>query len=147
MSRRAGRISAWILAGASVLIALVYAANVPFYSGSSVGPRLSWRMEHGRLRVVCRPSPRNSESFYVAVNNEGLKFAPDWHVYSAGDWFFNVPLWLPLGMTALGSAGLFFAMRERRKPGVCGKCGYDLRGLPAGTMCPECGKQGASRAG
>ena len=28
------------------------------------------------------------------------------------------------------------------KPGHCGGCGYDLRGLAAGSKCPECGKGG-----
>lgn len=142
-ARGAKRIFAWMLAAVSVLLAALYVLSVPFYSGSSVGSRLCWRMEHGRLKVECRPRGRNPESFYIAINSEGLRFAPDWHVYSAGNWFFNVPLWVPLGASVVGSAGLFFVTRRRRKAGVCGKCGYDLRGLPggaAGARCPECGE-------
>lgn len=141
-----GRVGAWVLAAASALLCGLYVLSVPLYSGSSVGSRMSWRMEHGRLKVECRPAGRNPESFYIAGNSEGLRFAPDWHVYSAGDWFFNVPLWVPLGACVLGSAGLFFAMRKRRRPGVCARCGYDLSGLAAGARCPECG-EGSQRDG
>lgn len=28
---------------------------------------------------------------------------------------------------------------RRRRAGRCERCGYDLRGLPAGNVCPECG--------
>ena len=33
---------------------------------------------------------------------------------------------------------LFLWFRRRTQPGLCGACGYDLRGTPSG-MCPECG--------
>jgi hypothetical protein len=32
-----------------------------------------------------------------------------------------------------------FTRRKPSVPGVCGKCGYDLRGNPSGKICPECG--------
>lgn len=40
----------------------------------------------------------------------------------------------------LGLAVVLWAIRFRRvPPGHCKRCRYDLRGLPAGTACPECG--------
>jgi len=40
-------------------------------------------------------------------------------------------------------AGVLARARPRRASdfveGVCGRCGYSLQGLPAGTICPECG--------
>ena len=77
--RVVGRISAWLLAVASVLLVVLYVANMPFYSGSSVGSHFAWRLEHGRMRVECKPAI-HPESFYIDINSEGLKFAPDWHV-------------------------------------------------------------------
>lgn len=57
-------------------------------------------------------------------------------------------LWLGLGCIAwwvfLGAVlGAFYhpirkRRRARRRLGCCGKCGYDLRGLPE-PRCPECG--------
>lgn len=138
------RVGTWLLAAASVLLMLLYVANVPFYSGSSVGSRLNWRMEHGRLRVQCR-QVNYPESFYIAINSEGLKFVPEWRVQAWGNWDVNVPLWIPLGVCILGSAGLFVVTRKRQPPGVCGQCGYDTTGLVAGAKCPECGEREVTR--
>lgn len=34
---------------------------------------------------------------------------------------------------------------HRRRRGLCPRCGYDLRALPEGAPCPECGRPGLSR--
>jgi hypothetical protein len=136
------RFAAWILTCAATLVALLYIASVPFYAGSSIGSRLNWRMEHGRLRIDFRPAGWITQYFFIAINSEGLKFAPEWRFYSAGHWLVVVPLWIPLGPCVLGSAGLFVATRRRSAAGGCTHCGYDLNGLAAakpGTKCPECG--------
>ncbi|MGH7130657.1 MAG: hypothetical protein ACREJO_01770 [Phycisphaerales bacterium] len=50
---------------------------------------------------------------------------------------------LPLvGASLLGGGWLVWSGRRARRramTGVCGKCGYDLAGLAAGSPCPECG--------
>jgi hypothetical protein len=38
------------------------------------------------------------------------------------------------------------AARRANRP-VCTRCGYDLRGTPAGRSCPECGQAARRRAG
>ena len=51
-----------------------------------------------------------------------------------------IPLWIPIGITALLTVILFY--RDRRRcipPGHCRKCGYDLTGNMSG-VCPECGE-------
>ncbi len=141
--RRAKRIGAWALAAAGVLVLLVWAANVPFYSGASVGNHFNWRMEHGRLRLRCEPRIFR-ETFYVGINNEGLKFAPGWRIDAWNSWEVVMPLWLPLGVCAGLSAWLFRTSRPVRTG--CSKCGYDLTGLPRGAVCPECGG-GRGKAG
>jgi len=70
------------------------------------------------------------------------------HVQSEGWWFkFSmqaktkevvVPMWA-IGVLA-GSVMAFAWWRATRvKKGHCARCGYDLSGLAAGAMCPECG--------
>lgn len=125
-------------AGASVLLALlslVYAANVPFYCGSTIGTSYAWRIEHGRLTIRHAPNV-GRESFYVAVNSEGLTFTWDAHWYSRSDWFVRVPLWAPWLLAALWCA---LAWRPRRAGAAVCACGYARDGLPPGAPCPECG--------
>jgi len=60
-----------------------------------------------------------------------------------------IPVWLPMlavtGMAVVGCRALL-RVRNRRRRGLCTKCGYDLRSSP--VQCPECGQraeQGAKR--
>lgn len=52
----------------------------------------------------------------------------------------RTPLWLPTLLFGLWPAVTLTRHIKRRyfTPGVCRKCGYDLRGTPSG-VCPECG--------
>ena len=47
-----------------------------------------------------------SHLFYIDLNNEGLRFRPDWNFQSERDWMINIPLWAPLivcmGLAAWG---------------------------------------------
>ncbi len=36
--------------------------------------------------------------------------------------------------------GLAGPLDERLRPALCGRCGYDLSGLPPAGLCPECGR-------
>jgi hypothetical protein len=56
-----------------------------------------------------------------------------WHVAA-----WPVPLVLWLGAAPLIGFGVW--ARRRALEGRCIECGYDLRGLKAGAVCPECGK-------
>lgn len=48
-------------------------------------------------------------------------------------------LCLPLLTLVAGGVARWWRRAEEFVQGVCGRCGYSLRGLPAGTVCPECG--------
>lgn len=37
------------------------------------------------------------------------------------------------------------AVAREAKAGHCAGCGYDLRGLPSGSVCPECGRGACAR--
>lgn len=92
----------------TLLSLLLFLLNLPYYSGWGNG-RFRWRMEHGRIKLELRESAVNPESFYIASNTEGLRFAPQWSYGSAGAWMLNLPLWVPLG------AGLILARLGRRR--------------------------------
>ena len=51
--------------------------------------------------------------------------------------FIGVPLWLFVFMAGFPPECLWYRDR-RRQPGLCLKCGYDLRGNTSG-VCPDCG--------
>jgi hypothetical protein len=57
---------------------------------------------------------------------------------------FDVPLWIPLVITAVPTAAVYVRTARRRRresDGACPTCGYDLAGVPisSSTLCPECG--------
>lgn len=76
-----------------MLCALAMLLSLPLYSGCS-GRHLQCRVEHGRIGLGYREFEGNPESFYVALNREGLRFWPE--VSTAGGLHVQIPLWLPL---------------------------------------------------
>jgi hypothetical protein len=65
-----------------------------------------------------------------------LPFRPLWGGLLVDTACFGVLWWGAI----IGPAALRRWARGRR--GLCRKCGYDLRGTPAGSPCPECGGAG-----
>lgn len=75
------------------------------------------------------PGPARHEWVFAWINSNGLTLL-------------EVPLWAPALLVAMPTAWLWWRdrpSRRRRLAGVCLKCGYDLRGLGEGRLCPECG--------
>ena len=48
-------------------------------------------------------------------------------------------MWGVLVFAAIFATGIW-QRAHRRRHGLCISCGYDLRGTPAGSPCPECGR-------
>ncbi len=70
-------------------------------------------------------------------------------LYDDGEIGFFLSLW-PLSLL-LGAAGTFalrsgILARRRALGNKCKSCDYDLTGLAAGAVCPECGKGRATPA-
>ena len=51
----------------------------------------------------------------------------------------SVPLWAVLAAGCAASLPAWAVRSRRRAKGACRRCGYDLAGLGAGAVCPECG--------
>ncbi|MFO0835893.1 MAG: hypothetical protein U0638_13050 [Phycisphaerales bacterium] len=95
---------------AAMMVAVLWLLNLPFYSGSRIGSLGSWRLEHGRFTLNWgRPS---TESFYIAINSEPVRWKAEFTHYSPGEWQIVVPLWV-VGALALGAAGTFWRLERR----------------------------------
>ncbi len=67
----------------------------------------------------------------------------------------TIPLWPGFALNTLFYAALAWGLwqlplairrRRRRSKGLCVRCGYDLKGLAAGAVCPECGRPALARS-
>jgi hypothetical protein len=56
--------------------------------------------------------------------------------------YMYLPLWVPWVAVLFPTVWLWFF--DRRPPGSCAKCGYDLKGNTTG-VCPECGAKAGGR--
>ena len=81
-------------------------------------------------------SPRNGSSFEYITATVG---------YSTSTRV-RFPLWLPTLLFGTWPSIALTRQIKRRyfSPGICRKCGYDLRGTPSG-VCPECGRASAKQ--
>ena len=64
-----------------------------------------------------------------------INYGPDTAL--AWPWYVALPLWLPTAVLVIAAA-LAWLWPQRRKPGTCATCGYNLTGNITGR-CPECG--------
>lgn len=65
-------------------------------------------------------------------------WTPTYEPWTSGDGQIFIPHWLTAALL-LAPALPFWWFRSRERAGHCAKCGYDLKGLPGGAVCPECG--------
>ncbi len=61
------------------------------------------------------------------------------------DFFVNVAFWAMVLSAIFGGAAMLRGLCRIRR-GRCARCNYDLRGLPPGAPCPECGNAAPGRA-
>lgn len=118
------------------------------YSGEiSIGSRMqTWNVGFGGLRYYRATDRAETRNAKLPPDFFQFRPLPAWiPLLSLGRFSQEVvlPFWT-IGAVAL--AGCVFASRRamRVKTGHCAKCGYDLNGLSADAVCPECGARAAS---
>lgn len=91
--------------------------------------------QRGLLKVSMLEFPRSSG------NAHGPRVAWLGHFDRFGPWVYTlqVPIAPFAGLFAVATAVRLITLVRRRRGGRCIRCGYDLRGIAAGTACPECG--------
>jgi hypothetical protein len=119
VERGAVRISSWSL-------------TPPNWLRSWVEPKDAVNFSYGIMPPIGnrRPKWRNDllPWIWTPSYNTGLYYARP---------SITLPLWLGMMPAA---AGAWMVWRVKRsKIGCCAACGYDLAGLPAMSVCPECG--------
>lgn len=70
---------------------------------------------------------------------------PRWNIIWWPEWernptnvFLAIPLW-PFALLLLTLGGLMLHRSRPTPPHLCKSCHYDRRGIPASSLCPECG--------
>lgn len=110
VARTAPRRIKFAALAAAALVLVVWLLNRPFYAGSRIGTLGSWRLEHGRLTLDWgRPS---TESFYIAINSETVRWAAEFTHDSPGAWRVVAPLWIA-GAMALALAAVCWRLERR----------------------------------
>jgi hypothetical protein len=136
--------------GALSLLALVVSAFHTFSIAHASGGR-SIVLARGSINVYWDPGP--AAPFTIYTNNDPAFYSwwrwlpklvepesasPQRGFGRMGE--FVLPLWMPC---ALGLVCLYYLLPESGPRTQCGKCGYDLRGIPKTPgkplTCPECG--------
>lgn len=138
---RAGRkrmIAGWAGAGVFTLVAVAWGVSIR-WEVLIVGPRIDPRLSNGTVRLGVWSLAREVPWDWSAHRPMAMYDA--WWIdlqllqgqFARG---YALPLWIPLGIGSLFAAVCWTGRRR----GGCVDCGYDLKGLPPGSVCPECGR-------
>jgi hypothetical protein len=93
--------------------------------GEEVGTLADWMVPWGWVR------------WGVGLNTTAFGVVPE---------LFVVPVWMVVVVCGAVWGFLWWLLPGRIAPGCCASCGYDLRGIAAEAVCPECGaKKGRGR--
>ena len=148
---RARRILKWTGVGLSMSIVILWTASL-FVVAVIVlpGNRVAVGIECGALEAGF--SSFDVRTYYSLTT--GIR-AHSWRGFGFSSLFVDVnrqvgpsafvsnvvlPFWLLLLLSAIPTAWLWHRDRQRIRPGLCTRCGYDLTGNTSG-VCSECGEK------
>lgn len=120
----------------------VLSASDQFDSTTQWATRASWSSG-----IVVQSDPvwarglqhRNGDFWYR------LPIRPIWPMIIAQSALYGAACWA--AWTGIVGSLTYVRGKLRAATGRCASCGYDLRGLQTGSLCPECGAQSARRSG
>lgn len=146
MRRRRRKVCKWLGSVLTAVLAAMWIAGIWWGWGGSITPSLGGGVGSGRLNVMwtepfkitplqlrTRGPVRHSPVHYWTFHGWWRRNRPD----GLRDSAIYIPIWTLVALAAAPTAWLWRRDR-RRKPGLCEKCGYDLRGAEH-AVCPECG--------
>ena len=107
-----------------------------------VTARFSIAVDSGAVGLVVDGVRRSARPIEAYVRIHPFEDSFNWWferngIYGVG-WIL-VPIWTIGVAAAIPTAWLWWSDRRARGSGFCQACGYDLGGLRAGAVCPECG--------
>ena len=129
--------AAWTALSSMRGVVLFNRGHVTFKGDS--GADLAQRMRQFELGRTSRPLPRMGFGWWGLGVPFATTFTRDELTRRSSDSYVTVPYWLiAVPAVILCATRLARYVRSRRpRPGMCPRCGYDLRATPEG--CPECG--------
>jgi hypothetical protein len=108
------------------------------YGRSDIG-RVMNRNHEDSLAALDRAHPLEPWQWNQLTNVEKQRA---YHLFNALGYVVSIPIWPFAVVTLLGGTPILWSLARRcipvRAPGLCRKCGYDLRSIQS-DRCPECG--------
>ncbi len=143
MKRRLRSILKWGCTATTVLLLVVWVGSASVLVGSPLTDNtyvavVEGRVEFGWLRP---PGAWSDDGLLIETNDRPvIRWWFELRRHSAppvAGFEVSVPVWVLSAPTGALAMCLWYRDR-RRAPGLCAKCGYDLRGTDH-VVCPECG--------
>lgn len=131
--------------------ALVVLLSLACWVGSAwvwvdyVGDRALVMLDFGRVSLTVYGDDQDPDGpgWYVRVAGPQHRGRFAWGFERINPWRdavrYYCPLWVPVMLCACPTAFAWWRDRRWRAAGHCPGCRYNLSGLPAGAVCPECG--------
>jgi len=134
----------WSGAVLTVLLLVVWVGSGWWQGGFALWPTVALDVRAGRVAILWEEPwsiiPVSSHWFAIERHSDAFSW---WFDAERVTWggppytIVRIPIWVLVVLIATPTLWLWRCDR-RKQPGLCVKCGYDLRGADH-KVCPECG--------